>query len=104
MVSNRLMPYISQCDPTITLEYGRNALSYNGITETESEEQILYLEAQKTEIDLSILLPLARKAEISFLVFSNNRIYLGNWEDYGYQEFGRTDEFVIYSDMRYNEF
>lgn len=104
MVSNRLMPYIRQCDPTITLEYGRNALSYNGITDTESEEQILYLEAQKTEIDLSILLPLARKAEISFLVFSNNRIYLGNWEDYGYQEFGRTDEFVIYSDMRYNEY
>lgn len=103
MVSNRLMPYIRQCDPTITLEYGRNALNYNGITETDSKEQLLYLEAQKSEIDLSVLLPLAREADITFLVFSNNRTYIGNWEDYGYREYGNTDEFCVFVDVNYEE-
>ncbi len=101
MVSNRLMPYIRMYDPTITLEYGRNSLGYNGITETESLEQILYLEAQKSEIDLSILAPLAKEAGCAFLVFSNNRTYIGDWADYGYREYGNTDEFVIFADEDY---
>jgi len=101
MVSNRLMPYIRMYDPTITLEYGRNSLGYNGITETESLEQILYLEAQKSEIDLSVLAPLAKKAGCTFLVFSNNRTYIGDWADYGYREYGNTDEFVIFADEDY---
>lgn len=101
MVSNRLMPYIRMYDPTITLEYGRNSLSYNGITDTQSHEQLLYLEAQKSEIDLSVLGPLAREAGIEFLVFSNNRTYIGDWEDYGYREYGSTDEFVIFADVNY---
>lgn len=101
MVSNRLMPYIRMYDPTITLEYGRNSLSYNGITDTESHEQLLYLEAQKPEIDLSVLGPLAKEAGIEFLVFSNNRTYVGDWEDYGYREYGSTDEFVIFADVNY---
>lgn len=101
MVSNRLMPYIRMYDPTITLEYGRNSLSYNGITDTESHEQLLYLEAQKSEIDLSVLVPLAKEAGCEFLVFSNNRTYIGDWADYGYREYGSTDEFVIFADVSY---
>lgn len=100
MVSNRLMPYIRMYDPTITLEYGRNALAYNGITETESHEQLLYLEAQKAQMDLSVLLPLAREVEIDCFVFSNNRTYIGSWEDYGYTEYGKTDEFTIFMDVK----
>lgn len=101
MVSNRLMPYIRMYDPTITLEYGRNSLSYNGITETESHEQLLYLEAQKPEIDLSVLAPLAKEAGCTFLVFSNNRTYIGDWTDYGYREYASTAEFVIFVDESY---
>ena len=51
LVSNRLMPYIRLYDPSITLEFGRNALAYNGI-ENPSGNQILYAEAQKEEIDV----------------------------------------------------
>lgn len=103
LVSNRLMPYIRQCDPTITLEYGRNALVYNGITDTENEDQILYLEVQKSEIDLAVLAPLAKERGCTFLVFSSNRTYLGEWEDYGYQEYASTDEFCIFVDQDYKE-
>lgn len=104
MVSNRLMPYIRMYDPTITLEYGRNSLAYNAITEeTESHEQLLYLEAQKSEIDLGVLCPLAKEVNIEFLVFSNNRTFIGNWEDYGYREYGHTDEFIIFADINYVE-
>lgn len=104
MVSNRLMPYIRMYDPSITLEYGRNSLAYNAITEkTESHEQLLYLEAQKSEIDLSVLAPLAREVNITFLVFSNSRTYIGNWEEYGYTEYGNTDEFTIFVDENYLE-
>ncbi|MBS6396200.1 MAG: hypothetical protein KH452_03455 [Clostridiales bacterium] len=101
MVSNRLMPYMRQYNPTITLEYGRNALNYNGITETTSHEQLLYLEAQKPEIDLNKLISLGREVQIEFFVFSNNRTYIGKWEDYGFFEYGRTDEFVIFADESY---
>lgn len=103
MVSNRLMPYIRQCDPTITSEFGRNSLAYNGKEDSEEEGEKLYLEAQKEEIDLAVLGVLARKEGCTFLVFSNNRTYLGDWADYGYREYGRTDEFVIYVDEDYKE-
>ncbi len=98
IVSNRLMPYIRMYNPEITLEYGRNALAYNGIEDTESHEQLLYLEAQKEEIDLNVLLPLAREVNVTCFVLSNNRTYVGAWEDYGYEEYGRTDEFTIFLD------
>lgn len=102
MVSNRLMPYIRLYDPSITLEYGRNSLAYNEITwETTSHEQLLYLEAQKPEIDLSVLGPLAKEVNIEFLVFSSSRTYIGDWEDYGYREYGSTDEFTIFADVNY---
>lgn len=103
LVSNRLMPYIRQCDPTITLEYGRNALLYNGMTESEKEEQMLYLEIQKPEIDLAVLAPLAKEQGCTFLVFSSNRTYIGDWEDYGYREYASTDEFCIFVDLDYKE-
>lgn len=103
MVSNRLMPYLRQYNPSITLEYGRNALSYNGVEDADTPNMILYQEAQKSEIDLSVLGPLAREAGCTFLVFSANRTYIGNWEDYGYREYGSTADFVIYADETYEE-
>ncbi len=105
MVSNRLMPYIRQYDPTITLEYGRNALNYNGTEdeETEDAEKRLYLEAQKSEIDLSVLCPLAKSEGCTFLVFSNTRTYIGDWAEYGYEKYGSTDEFDIFVDVDYEE-
>jgi hypothetical protein len=103
MVSNRLMPYIRMYDPTITLEYGRNALGFNGQEEVEGSMANLYLEAQKSEIDLSILAPLAKSEGCTFLVFSNSRTFVGDWEEYGYEEYGSTDEFVIFVDKDYEE-
>lgn len=103
MVSNRLMPYIRMYDPTITLEFGRNDLQYNGMENSDDERICLYLEAQKSEIDLSVLAPLAKKEGCTFLIFSNNRIYIGEWEEYGYQKYASTDEFDIFVDMDYEE-
>ena len=103
MVSNRLMPYIRQYNPSITLEYGRNALSYNGVEDADTPNMILYQEAQKPEIDLSVLAPLAKDVGCTFLVLSSNRTYIGNWEDYGYREYGQTADFIIYADEHYQE-
>ena len=103
MVSNRIMPYIRQYDPTITLEHGRTSLRFNGQTESEDDSIMLYLEAQKSEIDLSVLLPLAKSEGCTFLVLSNNRTYIGEWEDYGYCHYANTDEFNIYADVDYEE-
>ena len=61
------------------------------------------VEAQKEEIALSVLGVLARKEGCTFLVFSDNRTFLGDWEDYGYREYGRTHGFVIYVDEDYEE-
>lgn len=103
MVSNRLMPYIRMYDPTITLEYGRNALIFNGMEEVYGPMAKLYQEAQKSEIDLSVLGSLAQEEGCTFLVFSNNRTYIGDWEEYGYQEYASTEEFDIFVDMDYEE-
>lgn len=104
MVSNRLIPYIRMYDPSITLQFGRTALIYNGMDEKDADpRQRLYLEAQKTEIDLSVLAPLAKEEKVTFLVFSNNRTYIGKWEDYGYKEYGSTEEFCIFVDEDYEE-
>lgn len=103
MVSNRLMPYIRMYDPTITLEFARNDLRYNGMEEPVDEASCLYLEGQKTEADLAVLAPLAKKAGCTFLVFSNNRTYIGEWEDYGYEKYAETSEFDIFVDMDYEE-
>lgn len=103
MVSNRLMPYIRMYDPTITLEYGRNALAYNSLEDSKHESIKLYLEAQKSEIELSVLGPLAKKHGCTFLVLSNNRTYIGDWQDYGYEEYDSTDEFTIFVDTEYEK-
>ena len=102
LVSNRLMPYIRLYDPSITLEFGRNALAYNGI-ENPTGNQILYAEAQKEEIDVPVLVPLAKEEGCTFLVFSNSRTYSDDWESYGYKEYGHTDEFTIFVDTDYEE-
>ena len=102
LVSNRLMPYIRLYDPSITLEFGRNALAYNGI-ENPTGNQILYAEAQKEEIDVPALAPLAKEEGCTFLVFSNSRTYSDDWEAYGYKEYGHTGEFTIFVDTDYEE-
>ncbi len=102
LVSNRLIPYIRLYDPSITLEFGRNALAYNGI-ENPTGNQILYAEAQKEEIDVPALAPLAKEEGCTFLVFSNSRTYSDDWEAYGYKEYGHTDEFTIFVDTDYEE-
>ena len=102
LVSNRLMPYIRLYDPSITLEFGRNALAYNGI-ENPTGNQILYAEAQKEEIDVPVLATMAKEEGCTFLVFSNGHTYSDDWEAYGYKEYGHTDEFTIFADTDYEE-
>lgn len=103
LVSNRLMPYIRQYDPTITLAYGRNALNFNSVGEERFGSQAMYMEAQKPEIDVDVLGPLVKEEGCTFLVFSLSRTFLGEWADYGYEEYARTEEFIIFADENYEE-
>lgn len=100
LVSNRLMVYIRQYDPTITLEYGRNALVFNG-KDAMDNSSALYKAAQEPEIDVAYFAPLAKEQGCTFLIFSVSHTYKGNWEDYGYREYGSTDEFLILVDKDY---
>ena len=102
LVSNRLMPYIRLYDPSITLEFGRNALAYSGEDDLIGS-QILYVEAQKEEINVPVLAPMAKEEGCTFLVFSNSHTYSDDWEAYGYREYGHTDEFTIFADTDYEE-
>lgn len=102
IVSNRIMPYIRQYRPDVTLEYARNALAYNGIKETNSEQHLLYLEAQKDIIDLETLIRLGNKVNVDAYVLSVNKTYEGSWEEYNFQEYGRTADFVIYVSNEYS--
>lgn len=103
LVSNRLLPYIRQYDISISMPYGRNALAFSGMEEAHDMQQALYLEAQKPEIDVEVLAPLAKEEGCTFLVFSNSRTYHGNWEDYGYEPYAQTSEFSIFVDSEYEE-
>ncbi len=104
MVSNRLMPYIRQYDTSITLEFARNDYRYLNPGEADDDEVgQMYLEAQKSEIDLSVLAPTAKTEGCTFLVFSSTRTYIGEWEDYGYEKYASTEDFDIFVDMDYEE-
>ncbi len=103
LASNRLTPYLRLYDPTLTLEYARNALVFNGMEEVYGPTANLYKAVQESEIDVEIAGSLAREQGCTFLIFSKNRTYQGNWADYGYKEYGSTDEFVIFVDENYEE-
>lgn len=104
LVSNRLLPYIRQYDTSITLEYGRNAMTYDYNKEIiRGADHQLYYAVQQAEIDVAYVAPLAKSEGCTFLVFSNNRTYTEDWEDYGYKEYANTDEFTIFVDMDYKK-
>lgn len=103
LASNRLTPYLRLYDPTLTLEYARNALVFNTREEVYGPVANLYKAVQEPEIDVDFVAPLAKEEGCTFLIFSVNRTYRGDWSDYGYKEYGSTDEFVIFVDEDYEE-
>lgn len=103
LASNRLIPYLRLYDPTLTLEYARNALVFNGMDVVYGPVANLYKAVQEQEIDVDFVGPLAKEEGCTFLIFSTGRTYTGDWEDYGYKEYGSTDEFVIFVDEDYEE-
>lgn len=103
LASNRLTPYLRLYDPTLTLEYARNALVFNGMEEVHGPMAHLYKAVQEPEIDIDVVGPLAKEEGCTFLIFSSSRTYKGDWADYGYREYWSTDEFVIFVDEDYEE-
>lgn len=105
VMSNRLTPYVRLYDPTITLEYARNALIFNGVEDVSNRGATakLYKAVQEDEINVDVAGPLARQQGCTFLVFSLNRTYKGDWADYGYREYATTSEFRIFVDENYEE-
>lgn len=103
LASNRLTPYLRLYDPTLTLEYARNALVFNGMEEVDGSTAKLYKAVQESEIDVDIAGPLAQEQGCTFLIFSSSRTYTGDWSDYDYREYASTDEFVIFVDENYEE-
>ena len=103
VASNRLTPYLRLRDPSLTLEYARNALVFNGMDVVYGPTANLYKELQKEEIDVNIAGPLAREEKCTFIIISKSHIYNGDWADYGYLSYHDTDEFTILVDENYEE-
>lgn len=103
LASNRLTPYLRLYDPTITLEYARNALIFNGMDEVYGPVAHLYQAVQEPEIDVSYVGPLAKEEGCTFLIFSASRTYTDDWEKYGYEEYASTEDFVLFVDREYEE-
>ena len=103
LASNRLTPYLRLYDPSLTLEYARNALVFNEMETVYGPVANLYKAVQESEIDVDVAGPLAREQGCTFLIFSASRTYAGDWSVYGYREYASTDEFVIFVDENYEE-
>lgn len=103
VASNRLTPYLRLRDPSLTLEYARNALVFNGMDVVYGPTANLYKELQKEEIDVNVAGPLAREEKCTFIIISKSHIYNGDWADYGYLSYHDTDEFTILVDENYEE-
>lgn len=102
--SNRLTPYLRLYDPSLTLEYARNALVYNVPDESMTGPMIeLYWALQEQEIDVEKAAPLAKEEGCTFIIVSKSHTFCGNWEDYGYREYGDTSEFNIFVDVNYEK-
>ena len=102
VASNRLTPYLRLRDPSLTLEYARNALQYNTPKEGMVGPMIeLYWALQEEEIDVGKAAPLAKEEECTFVIVSKSHTYNGDWEDYGYKLYHETDEFTIFVDQDY---
>lgn len=103
LASNRLTPYLRLYDTTITLEYARNALIFNTRENVDSPIADLYYEVQKSEIDTRAVGLLAKEEGCTFLIFSSNRTYKGDWADYGYRKYADVGDFTIFVDKDYEE-
>ncbi len=103
LASNRLTPYLRLYDVTLTLEYARNAMLYNGQEQVYGAMANLYQAVQEEEIDVAFAAPLAKEEGCTFLILSSNKTYSGDWEDYGYTYYGETNEFTIFVDQAYEE-
>ena len=103
VASNRLTPYLRLRDPSLTLEYARNALVFNGMDVVYGPTANLYKELQKEEIDVSKAASLAREQKCTFIIISKSHTYNGIWEDYGYEFYHETEEFAIWVDRNYEE-
>lgn len=102
VASNRLTPYLRLRDPSLTLEYARNALQYNVPQDNMVGPMIeLYWALQEEEIDVGKAAPLAKEEECTFVIVSKSHTYNGDWEDYGYKLYHETDEFTIFVDQDY---
>ena len=76
-MSNRLTPYVRLYDPTITLEYARNALSFNGMEEVHGPTANLYKAVQEDEIDVDVAGPLADSRDVRFWFFPSAGLIKG---------------------------
>lgn len=88
-----LVQYVRQYEPTICMPYGREMTvdrwNYWGELPGEME---------KETIDLSRLAPLAKEEGCHYIILTEEKTIIGNPVEYNWEEFGRTDGYVIYRD------
>lgn len=92
-----LVQYIRQYEPTICMPYGREMTvdRWNNWGELPGE-------MEKEIIDLSRLAPLAKEEGCHYIILSEEKTIVGNPLEYNWEEFCRTDGYVIYRDFDFS--
>lgn len=87
-----LLLYVRQYCPKVCMPYGREIFMRN------FSHYDLYIAMESDEIDLETLVPLSREVNCHYLIFRAAQEITGRTEDYGWELFLETDDYVVYRD------
>ena len=91
--SAELIPYVRQYSATVVMPYGRElTVERWGNTDT------LYEAMEADVVDMKKVAELAKERECHYIIMSENRVWDGDLEDYGYNCIGEADGYKIYLD------
>lgn len=84
--------YVRQYSPYVCMPYGRE-------TYTGQEQNDLYDILQKNRLYAEEVVGYARNSSCHYVIFSEKKQIVGNFEDYEYRLFDRIDGYLIYEDL-----
>lgn len=88
-----LLQYVRQYSPVVCMPYGREIT-----VERWHYTNELYDAMEAKEIDLGQLAPLVQKYSCHYVVLRRDKKIIGTAEDYGWEWFFETEDYVVYRD------
>lgn len=92
---SELLQYVRQYSPVVCMPYGREITVERWNYTTENA---LYDAMEAAEIDAEPLAALAREEQCVYIILPEKKKINGDLADHDFEEFGRTEGYVIYKD------